>query len=155
MFGSRNTIGATIMPATAPIAAASPQPSASIQPTRIPTRRAESGFCAAARIARPTGVKRKNRNTAASTTSVIPITPKSCGPMNVMPNGTCFGNGLGKGLMVYSQIQPAIELKIASRPMNTITSFSTPVPSTGRTTMRSTSTPPTNEIAIASRNAHQ
>ena len=61
MLGSRNTIGATIMPATAPIAAASPQPSASIEPTRIPTRRAEPGFSAAARIARPSGVKRKNK----------------------------------------------------------------------------------------------
>ena len=31
-------------PAMAPIAAASPQPSASIQPTRMPTRRAERGL---------------------------------------------------------------------------------------------------------------
>src|SRR2546422_925135 len=36
------------MPATAPTAAARPQPSASIQPTRMPTRRLDSGFCAAA-----------------------------------------------------------------------------------------------------------
>ena len=41
MFGSRNTTGAIIMPATAPIAAAMPQPSASIQPTRMPTSRPE------------------------------------------------------------------------------------------------------------------
>ena len=61
MFGSRYTIGATIIPATAPTAAARPQPSASIQPTRMPTRRLETGFCAAARIARPSGVKRKNK----------------------------------------------------------------------------------------------
>ena len=53
MFGSRKTMGATIIPAVAPIAAASPQPSASIQPTRMPTSRLESGFCAAARIASP------------------------------------------------------------------------------------------------------
>ena len=64
MFGSRNTIGATIIPAIAPIAAASPQPSASIQPTRMPTSRLESGFCAAARIASPSGVKRKNANSS-------------------------------------------------------------------------------------------
>ena len=60
MFGSRNTIGATIIPATAPMAAARPHPSASIQPTRMPTSFADAGFCAAARIASPSGVKRKN-----------------------------------------------------------------------------------------------
>src|SRR5262249_22573128 len=48
MFGSRNTIGAISMPAIPPIAAAMPQPSAVIQPTRIPTRRADSGVLAAA-----------------------------------------------------------------------------------------------------------
>ncbi len=61
MFGSRNTTGAISMPATAPIAAAMPQPSAVIQPTRIPTKRADSGLAAAARIARPSRVPRKNR----------------------------------------------------------------------------------------------
>ena len=61
MLGSRNTIGATIMPATAPIAAASPQPSASIQPTRMPTSRHDTGLNAAARIASPSLVWRKNR----------------------------------------------------------------------------------------------
>ena len=44
MLGSRNTIGAIIMPAIAPIAAASPQPSASIQPTRMPTSRLDTGL---------------------------------------------------------------------------------------------------------------
>ena len=56
MFGSRNTIGAIISPESAPSIAASPQPSASIQPTRTPMRRAESGLTAAARIASPTFV---------------------------------------------------------------------------------------------------
>ena len=60
MLGSRNTTGATIMPATAPTVAARPQPMASIQPTRIPHRRLETGFCAAARIASPSVVNRKN-----------------------------------------------------------------------------------------------
>ncbi len=41
MFGSRKTMGAIIMPAIAPMAAAMPQPSAVIQPTLMPTRRAE------------------------------------------------------------------------------------------------------------------
>ena len=71
-------MGATIIPATAPTAAASPQPSASIQPTRIPTRRPDIGFCAAARIARPSGVKRKNRYRSKSTTSVTPRAPIWC-----------------------------------------------------------------------------
>ena len=44
------------MPAMAPMAAARPQPRPSIQLTRMPTSLAESGFCAAARIARPTEV---------------------------------------------------------------------------------------------------
>ncbi len=56
MFGSRKTTGATMIPATAPKAAASPQPSASIQPTRMPQRRLEVGFWAAARMARPSVV---------------------------------------------------------------------------------------------------
>ncbi len=78
MLGSRKTIGATIMPATAPIAAARPQPTASIHDTRMPTSRAESGFCAAARIARPIGVKRKNANSASSTASITRNEPNSC-----------------------------------------------------------------------------
>ena len=59
MFGSRNTTGATIMPATAPTSAASPQPTPSIQPTRMPQSRLDTGFCAAARMARPSVVYRK------------------------------------------------------------------------------------------------
>jgi hypothetical protein len=38
-------IGAAIMPATAPIAPASSQPNANIQPARMPTRRLDTGFC--------------------------------------------------------------------------------------------------------------
>ena len=56
MFGSRKTTGATIIPATAPKAAASPQPSASIQLTRMPQSRLDTGFWAAARMARPSVV---------------------------------------------------------------------------------------------------
>ena len=43
-FGSSVRTGATIMPATAPKTAARPQPSASIQPTRIPTSRLDTGI---------------------------------------------------------------------------------------------------------------
>jgi hypothetical protein len=64
-----------MMPAVAPIAAARPQPIASMRPTGMPQRRADSGFCAAARIASPVLVKRKNRNRKASIASVTPTTP--------------------------------------------------------------------------------
>ncbi|CKZ67265.1 Uncharacterised protein [Mycobacterium tuberculosis] len=53
MLGSRNTTGAISMPAMAPMALAMPQPSAIIQLVLMPTRRADSGSEAAARIARP------------------------------------------------------------------------------------------------------
>ena len=53
MLGSRKTTGAISMPATAPIDADMPQPIAIIQPTRMPTSRADSGLAAAARIASP------------------------------------------------------------------------------------------------------
>ena len=97
MFGSRNTIGATIMPATAPIAAARPQPSASIQPTRIPTSRAERGFCAAARIASPSLVKRKNRPQQAEHPSVTADDAELCwlrGRRQQAFAGKAIGNGL-------------------------------------------------------------
>ena len=61
MFGSRNTTGAIRMPATAPIAEAMPQPSAIIHEVLTPTRRADSGNAAAARIARPILVNWKNK----------------------------------------------------------------------------------------------
>jgi hypothetical protein len=66
-----------MMPAVAPMAAASPHPIASISPTRIPHSRADAGFCAAARIANPVEVKRKNRNSSRSMISVTAITPRS------------------------------------------------------------------------------
>ena len=76
MFGSRKTIGAAIIPATAPSTAASPQPSASIQPTRTPTSRLASGFTADARSASPSFVKRKKspeqRATSTKETTMIP-----------------------------------------------------------------------------------
>ena len=89
-----------LIPAIDPMAAASPQPSASIQPTRIPTSRLETGFSAAARIASPSGVKRKKTNSSRRTTSVIAIEPISCDDMKRLPNSGSAGNGLGNGLIV-------------------------------------------------------
>src|SRR3954454_4296265 len=67
--------GAAISPATAPRPAARPQPRAIVQLTRMPARRLESGFRAAARIASPILVNRKKSqrtNTAPSETAMIP-----------------------------------------------------------------------------------
>ena len=84
----------------------------------MPARRLEIGFCAAARIARPSDVKRKKRYSATSTARVTPIVPISCGerygffrPVQV--------NGLGKLLIVYEYTQPATMLRITSSAMNT------------------------------------
>jgi hypothetical protein len=49
--GSKWTIRAVIIPATAPIAAANPQPKANIRPTRMPTSRLDTEFRDAALIA--------------------------------------------------------------------------------------------------------
>ena len=155
MFGSRNTVGATMIPAIAPIAPASPQPSASIQPTRMPTSRLDTGFCAAARIARPSGVKRKNTNSSTSTTSVIAIDPSSCDDTYELPNSGWVGNGLGNGLIVYEKIQPARLFRITSKPMKTITTDKIGASSTGRTITRSISTPSTNAAATVTKNAAQ
>src|SRR6266581_5680722 len=85
MFGSRKTTGAIIIPATAPSTAAIPQPSANIQPTRMPTSRDDSGFTAAARSASPSFVKRKNsanRTTRPTDTATIPM---SCTLIGTLP----------------------------------------------------------------------
>ena len=100
MLGSRKITGATSMPATAPTRAARPQPSASIQPTRMPQSRLDPGFWAAARIARPSVVYRKKRKSRQSITRVTAITPRSCWPKTTFPSRMgVFENGLGKGWM--------------------------------------------------------
>ena len=72
--GCSRTLGlaAAIIPATAPSAAASPQPSESIQLTRMPTSRAASGRTAAARIASPSFVNWKSSQS--TKTAAIEIT---------------------------------------------------------------------------------
>ena len=77
MLGSRSSDGAANTPATAPSAAASPQPTAAIAPTWMPTRRASNGFAAAARSPRPVFVRAKNRPMIANATTETPITPSS------------------------------------------------------------------------------
>src|ERR1700761_8851259 len=112
MLGSRNTTGAISMPATEPIAAAMPQPSAIIQDVLIPTSRADSGNDAAARIARPTLVYRKKKNRPSSISRVIPIMPAWWVEISWLPRKGEEPNGVGYCLMVKSQIRPAQELMI-------------------------------------------
>ena len=89
------------MPATAPIAAAMPQPSAVIQPTRMPTSRADSGLCGggAHRQAEP-GAAEEQRRAAPSSTSGH---ADHAGLMRVdqlLPNSGLVPNGVGKVLIV-------------------------------------------------------
>ena len=78
--GCSRTLGlaAAIIPATAPSAAASPQPSDSIQLTLIPTSRAASGRTAAARIARPSFVNWNRRWRTKTAAIEIAIVEMSC-----------------------------------------------------------------------------
>src|SRR5262249_41465942 len=69
--------GAAISPATAPSAAAKPQPRAIVQVTRIPVSRLDSGFSAAALVARPTFVNRKKSQSSSTASSETPMIPRS------------------------------------------------------------------------------
>src|SRR5215213_5776730 len=108
MFGSRNTVGAAIIPATAPRTAARPQPSASIQPTRTPTSLLAVGLIAVARIASPSDVRLKNAQRARTVTMQTQKTPTSCDEIATSPiSQVVFGNGLSNGFTSAPQIQPA------------------------------------------------
>ena len=72
---SRNSCGATSTPASAPSSAASPQPIISVRPTLMPTSRLEAGLAAAARIASPSLVRLKSRNSSPLTASRIATIP--------------------------------------------------------------------------------
>ncbi|MNH32383.1 hypothetical protein D3C79_928210 [compost metagenome] len=71
-----------------------------MRPTLMPTSRDEAAFCAAARIARPRGVKRKNENSATTTSSVTTMAPTSCADIMALPYQASWGKGLGNCLMV-------------------------------------------------------
>ena len=77
MFGSSRSAGAAMIPETAPTADASPHPSASIQLTRMPSSRLASGWCAAARIASPIGVRCSSTYMRTRTIADTTITPRS------------------------------------------------------------------------------
>ena len=66
-----------------------------------------------------------------------------------------LGNGEGKALMVWPQMAPAMEWKIASRPMNTTTTERTGALCSGRRITRSMLTPIRNENSATAGRAIQ
>src|SRR3954451_6840734 len=147
MFGSRNTTGAISMPAIEPIAAAMPQPSAIIQEVLMPTRRADSGKEAAARIARPIRVYWKKKNSIASSSTVTPIMPAWWVDISWLPRNGEEPNGVGYCLMVKSQIRPAEELTIANSAMKPATLVKPGALASGLNRMRSMAMPATKDNA--------
>src|SRR5690242_5169167 len=148
--------GAARRPATAPSAAARPQPSAIVQLTRTPTSRLESGLRAAARIARPSFVKRKNAQSKRTAPSETAMIPRSA--IEKATPATWIGrveNGLGIDFTSGDQIQKAAPLKRKNRPIVRIATVKTDARSTGRIVTRSRTTPPTSEAATVIANAGQ
>src|SRR4051794_18280714 len=148
--------GAVSIPETAPIAAASPQPSASIQLTRTPTSRVASGLTAVAREASPSLVKRKKSQSSATAPSETAIVPRSwiekaTPAISIGRVEKAFGRLRTSG----DQIQRAAPLTRKKSPRVTITTVSTGARSTGLITTRSTAIPPTNENATVRKKAAQ
>src|SRR6266511_4165244 len=126
---SRNSRGATSTPASAPSNAARPQPSISMRPTRMPTRRLESGFSAAARIARPSLVRWNSSPSSATTASSTAMIPSDSIESSTPPSrATPLGKMDGKPRLVNPQIQPAAALTRMNRPRVTITRVSVQAP---------------------------
>jgi hypothetical protein len=156
MLGSRKTVGAAIIPATAPSTAASPQPSASIQPTRTPTSLLDSGLFATARIASPSVVNRKNAQTQRKVAKTTPRVPRSTTESTTLPTSTVsFGNGLSNAFTSAPQIHPVRPLMRIKRPIVTITITISGRCSTGRISVRSTAAPPKNAITSVAAKAGQ
>ncbi len=149
---SRNSRGATRMPAIAPTVAASPHPSISMRPTRMPTSRLDTGSSAAARIASPSRVRWNSRNSRPTTTSSTATMPSDSIDSRTPPTPTVpSGKVDGKPRLENPQIQPAPLLMRMNSPRVTITRVSGWRPSTGRITIRSSSAPPPNDSASAAR----
>ena len=155
MFGVRNTVGATIIPLTAPSAAANPQPSASSHDVRTPISRAAFGLSAPARIARPSFVKRKKSQSTSTHAITTPNVPTSCFEMCTPPiTHDDVGNGLGKNCSCGDQIHAASPFRITSSAIVAITAVSTLARSSGLITVCCSATPPTNAITSVAKNAH-
>src|SRR5262249_60024753 len=136
--------------------AARPQPKASIQLTRTPTSRDDAGLSADARRARPSLVNRKKAprsNTSRTSTPMIPMYwMLMCAPatLTVRLENPPLNARTPPPQMTY--ISP---FRRSARPSVTITVDNGEALSNGRMMARSTTTPPTNEIASTSGNAAQ
>src|SRR5436305_369149 len=143
-------------PAIAPTTAASPQPSANIQPTRTPTSLDESGFSDAARSARPTFVNRKktaSNTTRTISTATIPMYwMLMCAPAILTVR-------VEKPPLNVRSAPPQITLtrpfRTSARPCVTIAADTTGPRSNGRISVRSMPIPPTNAITSTIGNAAQ
>jgi hypothetical protein len=156
MFGSRKTLGAAIIPLTAPSTAANPQPSASIQPTRTPISRLAFGLIAVARRASPRVVKRKNAQSRPTTSRHTASVPMSCVEIATSPTSNVrLGNGLSNDFTSAPQIQGASPFSAIRMPIVTITIASGDACSTGLIRTRSTATPPVKAITSVSAKAGQ
>ena len=156
MFGSRKTTGAIIIPATAPSTVAKPQPNASIQPTRTPASRDESGLTAAARSASPSFVKRKNSPSMRTSANETTTMPMSCTLIGTPPTSIVrVENGPLNCLLPPPQIRFISPFRSSASPSVTITIVITGAFSTGRISTRSIVTPPANAIASTIGNAAQ
>src|SRR3954463_6794538 len=148
--------GAAISPATAPSPVARPQPMAIVQLTLIPVSRLDSGFSAAALIASPSFVKRKNSQSKSTASKETPMIPRSA--IEKATPATWIGrveNGLGIDFTSGDQIQKAAPLTTKKSPIVTIAIVSTDARSTGLITVRSSATPPANDARTVTRNAGQ
>src|SRR3954453_10498479 len=148
--------GAANSPAIAPSAVARPQPTAIVQLTRIPASRLDSGFWAAARIARPSFVNRKKSQSTSTASSETPMIPRS----EIEKATPAIRTGrvekaLGIDFTSGDQIQKAAPLTTKKSPIVTIAIVSTDARSTGRITVRSRTIPPANDAATVSANAGQ
>ena len=80
--------------------------------------------------------------------------PASCDEMR-LPNSGAVPNGVGKLLMLKSQMKPAPLLRMANSAMKTTIWLSTGAFLSGLKMMRSIKTPPTKEIAMVRKKVGQ
>src|SRR3954470_5822161 len=146
--------GATSMPATAPSAAARPQPTMRRRPTGRPENAADCGLFATARRARPSFVPTKSpcsRSIATMITTVVPIermlieTPRNDTVSREKSEGNCW--------LLYVKSHPQMPVIRVSRPIVTTTAVSGSPRSKRRINQRSTTAPSTKEKRIDTRMA--
>ena len=146
MFGSRKSDGAAITPATAPSIAASPQPSAIIAGTRMPTKRASAGLTADARSPSPRRVFANSSQISPTAMNATAITPRSCFENATPPTRIgAVENGPWNCLAAPPQIHVMSPLIAIRRPIVRITIPSSGPPWIGRITTTCTATPPSSE----------